>query len=115
MKRLSLRRYKPSRKQAIAVVLALAAAALALNWIYQVIRKPAELFFPVSGALDKTPAQTWREYETIFRGLYAALQYRAGPAHIGPRLYWGRISEESGRSRVGFAVVPLLLGFRWSW
>jgi hypothetical protein len=67
MKRLSLRRYKPSRKQAIAAMLALAAAALALNWIYQVIRKPAELFFPVSGALDKTPAQTWREYETIFR------------------------------------------------
>ena len=31
-----------------------------LNWAYQVIRKPTELFFPVSGALSKTPAQTWR-------------------------------------------------------
>ena len=67
MKRLSLRRYKPSRKQVVVGVLALAAAALALNWIYQVFRKPTELFFPVSGALFKTPAETWRDYETIFR------------------------------------------------
>jgi len=37
-------------------VLALAAAAAALNWIYHVARKPTELFFPVSGALSKTPA-----------------------------------------------------------
>jgi hypothetical protein len=35
---------------------------LAANWGYQVIRKPAELFFPVSGALSKTPAETWRQY-----------------------------------------------------
>jgi hypothetical protein len=37
------------------------ALAFAGNWAYQVVRKPTELFFPVSGALDKTPAQTWRE------------------------------------------------------
>ena len=67
MKRLSLRRYKPSRKQVIVGLLAFAAAALALNLIYQVVRKPAELFFPVSGALFKTPSETWREYQTIFR------------------------------------------------
>ena len=34
---------------------------------YQVVRKPAELFFPVSGALNKTPEETWRQYEAIFR------------------------------------------------
>src|SRR5439155_8107829 len=28
----------------------------------------AELFFPVSGALSKTPPETWRQYEPIFRG-----------------------------------------------
>src|SRR6266850_3358839 len=39
----------------------------ALNWAYQVVRKPTELFFPVSGALSKTPAQTWRSYEWLFR------------------------------------------------
>lgn len=41
--------------------------ALVLNLIYQVARKPAELFFPVSGALSKTPADTWREYAALFR------------------------------------------------
>jgi hypothetical protein len=33
----------------------------------QVARKPTELFFPVSGALFKSPAETWRQYEPIFR------------------------------------------------
>jgi Transglycosylase SLT domain len=42
------------------------ALLFALNWIYQVARKPAELFFPVSGVLSKTPAETWREYRSIF-------------------------------------------------
>ena len=38
-----------------------------VNGLYQVLRKPAELFTPMSGVLNKTPAQTWREYEPIFR------------------------------------------------
>jgi len=38
-----------------------------LNLLYQVVRKPAELFFPVSGALSKTPTETWREYGPLFR------------------------------------------------
>src|SRR5437016_5849538 len=37
--------------------------ALSLNALYQVVRKPTELFFPVSGTLYKTPQETWREYE----------------------------------------------------
>jgi len=41
------------------------AAIVVLNWAYQVLRKPSELLAPVGSA--KTPAQTWREYETIFR------------------------------------------------
>ena len=40
---------------------------LAVNWLYHVVRKPAELFFPVSGTLNKTPLQTWQHYEAIFR------------------------------------------------
>jgi hypothetical protein len=39
----------------------------AVNWVYQVVRKPTELFFPVSGALYKTPTETWREYGPLFR------------------------------------------------
>jgi hypothetical protein len=56
-----------SRKYIIAAAVGLVAGAFALNWLYQVVRKPAEVFFPVSGALAKTPAETWRQYEAIFR------------------------------------------------
>lgn len=37
------------------------------NWVYQVVRKPSELFFPVSGALYKTPSETWATYGPLFR------------------------------------------------
>jgi hypothetical protein len=39
----------------------------AVNWAYQVVRKPTELFFPVSGMLAKTPPDTWRQYGPLFR------------------------------------------------
>ena len=47
--------------------LAFVIIAVTLNLIYQVVRKPAELFFPVSGALSKSPTETWREYGALFR------------------------------------------------
>src|SRR2546427_204929 len=50
----------------IAVVILLVWSAV--NWTYQVLRKPTELFFPVSGALWKTPPETWRQYGSLFRG-----------------------------------------------
>jgi hypothetical protein len=71
--------------------------ALALNWAYQVIRKPSELFFPVSGALYKTPAETWQEYAPIFRNhstnvitpeLLAALAQVEGSGNPLVRTYW---------------------------
>ena len=37
-----------------------------VNWVYQVIRKPTELFFPVSGTLAKSPPETWRWYGPLF-------------------------------------------------
>ena len=58
---------RKSRKYVVAGVVALVAAAFAVNWIYQVVRKPAEMFFPVSGALSKTPGETWNQYEAMFR------------------------------------------------
>ena len=61
------RKRRLSRKHLVFGVVGFVVAALALNWIYQVVRKPAELFFPVSGALFKTPTETWRQYEAIFR------------------------------------------------
>jgi hypothetical protein len=69
----------------------------AANWAYQVLRKPAELFFPVSGALSKTPAETWRQYEPIFRahstavmtpGFLAALAQVEGAGNPVARTSW---------------------------
>jgi len=81
------------------VVAAVAVVALwsAVNWTYQLIRKPSELFFPVSGALAKTPAETWRQYEPLFREhstaimtpeLLAALAQVEGEGNPVARTYW---------------------------
>jgi len=68
-----------------------------LNWVYQVARKPAELFFPVSGVLSKSPADTWRQYEPIFRQhstpvitpeLLAALAQVESAGNPVARTYW---------------------------
>ena len=40
-------------------------ALVAADFLYQVIRKPTELFFPVSGVLYKTPTESWRAYGAV--------------------------------------------------
>src|SRR5256885_6353494 len=86
----------PAMRVGVAL-LALIALAFAVNWAYQVGRKPAELFFPVSGVLSKTPAETWRQYEPIFREhatavitpeLLAALAQVEGAGNPVARTYW---------------------------
>jgi hypothetical protein len=42
-------------------------AFFATNAVYQVVRKPTELFFPVSRAFAKMPTETWRQYGALFR------------------------------------------------
>jgi hypothetical protein len=80
----------------VTVVLVLAIWS-AVNWVYQVMRKPTELFFPVSGALSKTPPETWRQYAPLFRGhatavmtpdLLAALAQVEGAGNPVARTYW---------------------------
>jgi hypothetical protein len=48
-------------------VVGLLAAGAVVNGGYQVLRKPAELFFPVHGVLAKRPPETWRTYGSLFR------------------------------------------------
>ena len=75
--------------------------ALALNALYQVARKPTELFFPVSGTLYKTPQETWRDYAPIFR------QYAT--ATITPQLLAALAQVEASGN-------PLVRTYwRWSW
>ena len=82
--------------------LALGAILLLTSWfvvngIYQVILKPTELFFPVSGVLYKSPTQTWNSYERVFRKhstsiitaeFLAALAQVEGSGNPVVRTYW---------------------------
>jgi hypothetical protein len=83
--------------QVCAVLGILAVAFLAVNWIYQVVQKPTELFFPVSGTLYKSPSETWRDYGPLFRKystaimtppLLAALAQVEGSGNPIVRTYW---------------------------
>jgi hypothetical protein len=81
-------------------IIGLAAAValwLAINWIFQVIRKPSELFFPVSATLYKTPSETWQQYGRIFArhstsvmtaDFLAAIAQVEGSGNPVARTYW---------------------------
>ncbi len=82
----------------IAGLVAILLAVVALtNLVYQVIRKPTELFFFVGNALDKEPAETWRQYGPLFRTystgtitpeLLAALAQVESSGNPVARTYW---------------------------
>jgi hypothetical protein len=87
----------PVPAQAVIVLTATVVLWFALNWMYQVVRKPSELFFPVSGTLNKTPAETWRRYAPLFRKystgvmspeLLAALAQVEASGNPIVRTYW---------------------------
>lgn len=88
---------RPLSIQAIAVCAVVVVVWFVANGVYQVVRKPTELFFPVSHALYKTPAETWRAYAPIFRAhstavmtpdLLAALAQVEGSGNPVVRTYW---------------------------
>jgi hypothetical protein len=94
---LRLFRRAPRLAQALTLLALALLLWLILNWLYQVVRKPSELFFPVSGTLDKTPAETWRQYGPLFRKystsvispeLLAALAQVEGSGNPVVRTYW---------------------------
>jgi hypothetical protein len=87
----------PLPMQIVVSVVVAAVLAVTVNFIYQVVRKPTELFFPVSGTLYKSPTETWEEYEPIFRRhstavmtpeLLAALAQVEGSGNPIVRTYW---------------------------
>jgi hypothetical protein len=87
----------PRPAQLLLGMAALVMLWLVLNWGYQVIRKPSELFFPVSGTLYKTPAETWRQYAPAFEkyatstmtpDFLAALAQVEGSGNPVVRTYW---------------------------
>lgn len=91
----------PRALQITIVLAAVVLLALALNGVYQLARKPTELFFPVSGALYKTPAETWRDYAPLFR--------RYSTASIAPEVL-AALAQVEGSGN------PLVRTYwRWSW
>src|SRR5437867_9545469 len=69
----------------------------AVNWVYQAINKPTEIFFPVSESLAKTPAETCQRYGPLFSEhsiavitpeLLAALAQVEGGGNPAARTYW---------------------------
>jgi hypothetical protein len=93
--------YKLKAVPKVIRVLVIAAAVLAvfsgMNLVYQVLRKPTEVFAPVSGAFNKTPIETWRQYAPLFREystasispeLLAALAQVEGAGNPVASTYW---------------------------
>jgi hypothetical protein len=67
------------------------------NWIYQAFNKPAEILFPLDHSLNKNPAETWKQYGSLFREhattvitpeLLAALAQAEGGGNPAARTYW---------------------------
>ena len=92
--------YSSARRESCRRSIGLSIAVIlwfALNWTYQAIRKPSELFFPVSGTLNKTPTETWLQYGPLFEKystevvtpeLLAALAQVEGSGNPVARTYW---------------------------
>jgi hypothetical protein len=68
-----------------------------LNLFYQVVRKPGELFAPISGSLAKSPVSTWESYGLLFEehstsiisaDLLAALAQVESDGNPVARTYW---------------------------
>ncbi len=74
-----------------------------LNLVYQVIRKPGELFAPVSGSMAKTPASTWQSYGALFEEYSTSI--------ISPELLAALAQVESD----GNPVARTYWRWQWSW
>lgn len=98
-----LRNWRRTPRSGRVAIVAIAAVvtALMVNGLYQVLRKPTELFFPVSTVLAKTPLETWRDYGPAFRRYATAL--------ATPELLAALAQVEGGGN-------PLVRTYwRWSW
>lgn len=86
----------PAIRTLLITSLALCLFALT-NIVYQVVKKPTEMFFPVSRSLNKMPSATWAEYAPLFRqystaiitpDLLAALAQIEAAGNPVARTYW---------------------------
>ncbi len=78
-------------------------AWFALNWIYQVVRKPAEIFAPVSASFAKSPDSTWQNYGSLFE--------KHSTKIISPE-FLAALAQVEGS---GNPVASTYWRWRWSW
>jgi hypothetical protein len=83
------------------VAVLLLALLMAINSVYQVLRKPSELLFPVSGTLNKKPAETWKSYGSAFR--------QDSTANVPPELLAALAQTEAAGNPIARTY------WRWSW
>jgi hypothetical protein len=104
IRRKSSRRSRACGKTAIVRWCALGIVGFfTLNLIYQVVRKPGELFAPISGSLAKSPAATWKSYGALFQ--------EHSTSTISPEFLAALAQVESD----GNPVARTYWRWRWSW
>jgi hypothetical protein len=87
----------PKAVRIVIIAATILAVFSATNLVYHLVRKPTEVFAPVSGAFNKTPIETWRQYAPLFREystavippeLLAALAQVEGAGNPVANTYW---------------------------
>lgn len=79
------------------------AVFFALNWFYQVARKPGEILAPVSGALAKSPESTWESYGAMFEKYSTSI--------ITPE-FLAALAQVEGS---GNPIASTYWSWQWSW
>ena len=87
----------PPTVRAVVILTTTLMFLLGVNWTYHAFNKPAEILFPLDHSLDKNPAETWKQYGSLFREhatsvmtpeLLAALAQAEGGGNPVARTYW---------------------------
>ena len=78
-------------------------ALFALNWIYQVVLKPAEILAPVSASFSKSPDSTWQNYGSLF--------VKHSTKIISPEFLAALAQVEAS----GNPIASTYWRWRWSW
>ncbi len=87
----------PPTLRTVVILSGILLLCLGVNWAYHAFNKPTEVLFPLDRSLNKNPAETWKQYGSLFRKhatsvmtpeLLAALAQVEGGGNPVARTYW---------------------------
>jgi hypothetical protein len=87
----------PPTLRTVVILATILLCLLGINWAYHAVDKPTEILFPLDHSLNKNPAETWKQYGSLFREnatsvmtpeLLAALAQVEGGGNPVARTYW---------------------------